>query len=106
MSVWTACKDAAMESITVRLPPGRECDERLVRFWGERRLHDFADTGVFTISTDAPGETTDRRAGHPRQGDALADLTIEVDGKLDIADSERGANPYERDDYSRRTISR
>lgn len=95
-----------MESITMTLPPGRQCDRRIVRFWGERRLHDFADTGVFTISAAASEETRNRRHGHSRDDDALAGLTIEVDGKLDIAESDRGANPYERNGYSRRTISR
>ncbi len=95
-----------MESITMKLPPGRESDRRIVQFWGERRLHDFADTGVFTISTGASDTSPNLEPRNTRDDDALADLSIEIDGKLDIAESERGANPYDRDNHSRRTISR
>ncbi len=94
-----------MESITMKLPPGRESDRRIVRFWGERRLHDFADTGVFTISTAAsdtcPHDTPHKRGGN----ETLANLLIEVNGRLDLADSECGGDPYERDEFSRRRIS-
>ncbi len=94
-----------MDSIIMKLPPNREDDLRIVRFWGQRRLHDFADTGVFTISSRVPEAETKPSAPAFDEEDTLSATTIEIDCPLEVAASDRGNDPYNRGNYSRRTSS-
>lgn len=94
-----------MDTITVRLPTDRKDDLRIVQFWGQRRLHEFADTGVFTISTETHEPVREPRASALGKEDALASLSVEFERPLEIERGDRGNDPYNRDNYSRRTIS-
>jgi hypothetical protein len=89
-----------MEAINVRLPAETPDALRIVRFWGERRLQGFADTGVFSISTGGQQNTaTDKPEPARCDDDGLDSTIIEFDGSLGIASHEygddQGGHPYD-----------
>ena len=97
-----------MEAINVHLPAGTPDALRIVRFWGERRLQGFADTGVFSIST---GEQQNAAAEKPEtdrcDDDGLDSTVIEFEGSLGVTsqDHDHGGDPYNRYNRSKRASS-
>jgi len=84
-----------MEAINVHLPAGTADALRIVRFWGERKLQGFADTGVFSIST---GGQQNAAADKPETArcddDGLDSTVIEFDGRLGVTSPDQGGDPY------------
>ena len=88
-----------MEAINVHLPAGTPDELRVVRFWGERRLQGFADTGVFSISAGGQqNAATDKPETARCDDDGLDSAIIEFDGSLGIDSHEhgpdQGGDPY------------
>lgn len=88
-----------MEAINIHLPAETPDALRIVRFWGERRLQGFADTGVFSISTDGQRNAAADKPETARcDDDGLDSTIIEFDGSLGVASHEhgrdQGGDPY------------
>ncbi len=87
-----------MEAINVHLPAGTPDALRIVRFWGERRLQGFADTGVFSISTVAKQNVADKPETARCDDDGLDSSIIEFEGRLSVTSHEhghdQGGDPY------------
>jgi hypothetical protein len=87
-----------MEAINVHLPARTPDALKIVRFWGERRLQGFADTGVFSISTAGQQNAADKQEVARCDDDGLDSAIIEFDGSLGIDSHEhgldQGGDPY------------
>ena len=98
-----------MEAINVHLPAGTPDALKIVRFWGERRLQGFADTGVFSISTVGRHSAADKPEAARCDDDGLDSSIIEFDGSLGVTSHEHGhdhgGDPYSRYKCSRRRSS-
>lgn len=94
-----------MEAINVHLPAGTPDALKIVRFWGERRLQGFADTGVFSISTVGRHSAADKPEAPRCDDDGLDSSIIEFDGSLGVTSHDHGGDPYNRYKCSRRRSS-
>ena len=83
-----------MEAINVHLPARTPDALKIVRFWGERRLQGFADTGVFSISTAGQQNAADKPEVARCDDDGLDSTIIEFDASLGVASHEQGGDPY------------
>ncbi len=68
-----------MEAINVHLPAETPDALRIVRFWGERRLQGFADTGVFSISAGGQQNAATDKSIEGTRGESHARVGIILD---------------------------